>query len=189
MVRDGLHCRQVQTRDGQRRLTLPTDTDTGWSETACMTADRYRHGMVRDGLHCRQVQTRGMVREGLHCRQVQTRGMVRDGLHCDDRYRHGGMVRDGLHCRRVQTWGMVRNGLHCRHVQTREWLETAYTADRYRRGEWSESIQHAPDQRTVSQADEGAVRIPKDRPSYFDISKVPIDGQMFNAFNDNICFI
>ena len=42
---------------------------------------------------------------------------------------------------------------------------------------------------TVSQADEGAVRIPKDRPSYFDISKVPIDGQMSNAFNDNICFI
>ena len=45
------------------------------------------------------------------------------------------------------------------------------------------------DQCTVSQADEGAVRIPKDRPSYFDISKVPIDGQMSNAFNDNICFI
>ena len=42
---------------------------------------------------------------------------------------------------------------------------------------------------TVSQADEGAVRIPKDRPSYFDISKVPIDGQMSNAFNDNICLI
>ena len=42
---------------------------------------------------------------------------------------------------------------------------------------------------TVSQADEGAVRIPKDRTSYFDISKVPIDGQMSNAFNDNICFI
>ena len=41
----------------------------------------------------------------------------------------------------------------------------------------------------MSQADEGAVRIPKDRPSYFDISKVPIDGQMSNAFNDNICFI
>ena len=46
-----------------------------------------------------------------------------------------------------------------------------------------------PSQHTVSQADEGAVRIPKDRPSYFDISKVPIDGQMSNAFNDNICFI
>ena len=41
----------------------------------------------------------------------------------------------------------------------------------------------------MSQADEGAVRIPKDRPSYFDISKVPIDAQMSNAFNRNMCFI